>query len=440
MFRLFKVSFVGFFQFGLMPLLPIGFAQDTASPFALNDPFANSIRPLLDRYCAFCHAREGKTIEFLWPKSASEALLLRNSFASVHQCLADGSMPPSDSAQPSEGDRKRILDWIEQSFMLQPADFDRLSNYVIETFVDSLANLWFGTITDGVARYDGKNLTWLSAKTGLGGDTVVSVAEDQQGNLWFGTDGGVTRYDGGAFTTYSDTAGLPGTRCYVLVDRQNSVWVGTERGVFRFDNNRFSEFKIPDPGIQERTWKVEFGKVWCLKEDRHGNIWIGRDGLGVSRFDGQSFTHFSTNDGLCSNIVSHIVEDLHGNIWLGCLSPSQPTEENQGGINRFDGQSFSKFSDTKGLIGNDIYTIYATKSGEVWVGATGLGVYRFDGKAFHLFDKTDRPYWTRYFGLQSMTEDADGNLWFGFSGGLFRLDGDTFRSVGRADLQGSPAP
>ncbi len=417
-----------------LALVPISFAQETIPRVGLLDPFAKTIRPMLDRYCGDCHAHEGKTSEFLWPQTDQDARKLRNSFAAVHEQMGNGNMPPPDSPQPTARERKQILDWIDQTFQIQPADLDRLSTYVIETFQDSRGQLWFGTITDGAARYDGKSLTWLSTRNGLGGDTVVSIAEDQAGNLWFGTEGGVTKYDGSSFQTYSNAEGLPGNRCYVLADRSGKIWVGTEHGVFRWQDDKFSKFAIPDPKIQERSWKVAYGKVWSLMQDRQGNIWFGRDGLGATRFDGQSFVHFTTNEGLCSNIVSHIVEDIDGHIWLGCLSDGQKQDGDQGGLVRFDGQTFTKFPETKGLFDTDIYTIYVTRSGDVWIGATGVGAYRYSGGTFTLYDQTDRPYWTRYFGVQSMLEDRDGNLWFGFSGGLFRFDGQALRHVGRTAL------
>lgn len=411
--------------------------QDSGENSEPVDPFAGKIRPLLDRYCVDCHAHGGNKAEFLWPETEADAIKMRNSFASVLQRMEDGTMPPEDSDQPTEVERKQIKKWIDETFDLKPGDYDRISNYVVESFEDSKGNLWFGTISDGVALYDGKAITWFTTRNGLGGDTVVSIAEDKQGNIWLGTDGGVSRFDGKDFVTYSNEAGLPGTRCYVLVDREGGVWAGTERGVFRFDETKFSRFEIPEPAIDKRSWKVEFGKVWCLTQDRKGNIWIGRDGLGACRFDGTNFTHFTTRDGLCSNNVSSIVEDKQGNIWIGCLSSDHPEYVEEGGLNRFDGRSFAKFPETRGLFETDIYTIYPTRSGDVWIGATGVGAYRYDSSTFALFDETDRPYWTRYFGVQSILEDRNGNLWFGFSGGLFRFNGKSFSNVGKAGPWGA---
>ena len=67
---------------------------------------------------------------------------------------------------------------------------------------DKSGNLWFGTY-GGVSKYDGKSFTHFTEKEGLGNNTVFSMLEDKSGNLWFGTDGGgVSKYDGKSFTHF----------------------------------------------------------------------------------------------------------------------------------------------------------------------------------------------------------------------------------------------
>jgi len=68
--------------------------------------------------------------------------------------------------------------------------------------------MWFGTAVGGVSRYDGKSFTTYSTGQGLISTQVISIAEDKGGNLWLGTyGGGVSRYDGKSITTYNDCAG-----------------------------------------------------------------------------------------------------------------------------------------------------------------------------------------------------------------------------------------
>jgi ligand-binding sensor domain-containing protein len=72
-------------------------------------------------------------------------------------------------------------------------------------FQDKAGNLWFGTLNEGVYRYDGKNFKNFTDKDGLVNNEVWFVLEDKNGNLWIGTRGfGLSRYDGKTFTTVSD--------------------------------------------------------------------------------------------------------------------------------------------------------------------------------------------------------------------------------------------
>ncbi len=305
----------------------------------------------------------------------------------------------------------------------------QVGEFVVAAFQDSQGNLWFGTVAKGVARYDGTTLTYYSTQDGLAGDTVAGIAEDKQGHIWFGTHTGASKFDGKSFTNFGSREGLHGAGCQFLVDAEGNIWAGTNHGVFRYDGTSFVEFEIPKPAMENLSYKWEPGKVWCLMQDSKGHMWFGRDGFGVCRYDGTRFTHFTKDDGLGSNNVSQIAEDHHGNIWFGSLTSDKPDYVKEGGVSRYDGQRFVSFPDVEGISRNDIYTIFVDSRGNVWIGATGIGVYRYDGTNFTLIKETDRNDLTRNFGLQAMMEDKHGTLWFGFSGGLFRFNGTSLENV-----------
>ncbi|MBL7963831.1 MAG: hypothetical protein JNM31_08295 [Flavobacteriales bacterium] len=330
------------------------------------------------------------------------------------------------------------------------ADTTQLSEYIVAAFEDSKGNLWFGTVGDGVIRYEpkplvvaGERLTYFTTNEGLIDNVVPGIAEDKAGNLWFGTHAGASRWDGKTFTNFGSAQGLTGPGCKILVDRNGTVWAGTNDGAFRLEDERFIPFELPIPVIDQPSHKWVKGKVWALQEDSKGNIWFGRDGYGACRYDGKSFTHFTKKDGLCSNNVASIVEDAQGNLWFGSITSDFPPVK-EGGVARFDGQTFTRFADVKGLTANDVYMVFAERSGKVWVCPVGVGAYRFDpsaalrtgGNSFSLFDRTERPHLIQNFGVQAVLEDSKGTLWFGFSGGLFRFDGTLFRNV----TKGGPWP
>ncbi|MEQ1903479.1 MAG: two-component regulator propeller domain-containing protein [Pirellulaceae bacterium] len=402
--------------------------------------FEKTIRPLLVKYCADCHEpgnMEG--LEFLEAETEDDLAGQRGVFAAVVEQMESGMMPPKDSDQPSDAEQKTVTDWIRKTLDLKPADTDRIAQYVVEAYEDKNGNLWFGTMAKGAVRYDGKALNWFSTKDGLPSTVVTSFAEDKDGNLWMGTHEGICRFDGKSITRFGNAMGLPDGGGGVQADRDGNIWANMDLGVYRFDGNKFVEFKVPFVKQKTTSYAIFNGRPAMKLHDREGNLWFGTDGYGAYKFDGKSFTHFDKEDGLCSNTVNNILQDQQGNIWFACMQAFQPEMTGDGGVCRFDGNKFTTFPEIKGLTQNDIYTIYETKAGKLWIGATHVGAYRLDGEKFTLFDETDRPYWTRYFGLQAMLEDRNGTLWCGFSGGLFRFDGKSFSNVTEDGLRSAKA-
>jgi ligand-binding sensor domain-containing protein len=307
----------------------------------------------------------------------------------------------------------------------------QIAEYVVEAFEDSRGVLWFGTMNKGVARYDRKALTYLTAEDGLCGDTIVSIVEDKDGALWFAGHTGVCKYDGKTFTRFFDREGR------VRKDRSGNIWVSTNDGVHRFDGTAFTAFDVPVPKERPAAYSIRPGRVSFELEDSQGNLWFTTDGYGAFRCaplakqgaSGRSFTRFTKEDGLCSNTVWSILEDRQGLIWFTCIQAYQPEMTGDGGLCRYDGKTFTHFPEVAGLSKNDLYTIYEERSGKIWIGATGVGAYRYDEKEFTLFAETDRPDLTTNFGLQAILEDRNATLWCGFSGGLFRFDGSSFVNV-----------
>lgn len=382
------------------------------------------------KYCADCHAPgEMKDLDFLTAEAVADLPRLRDVYAGVVETMENRSMPPGGSDQPSDAERKLIVDWIKNTLDLKPDYFERIAQYVVETYEDKNGNLWFGTMHKGAARYDGKTLTWFNKENGLQSNAVPSFAEDKDGNLWVGTQEGVSKFDGNKFIQFGSAEGLPPRYGRVRADRDGNIWAGMNTGVFRFDGSSFSEFKVPIDKDKISSYAIIPGQVSMALHDTQGNLWFSTDGYGAFRYDGTSFTHFTKDDGLCSNNVTSILEDQQGNIWFTCIQSYQPEMTGDGGVCRYDGKTFTKFPKVEGLSENDIYTIYETKSGDIWIGATRVGAYRYDGDTFTLFSETNRKHWTRNFGLQSMLEDSNGTLWFGFSGGLFGFNGKSFFNI-----------
>ena len=123
-----------------------------------------------------------------------------------------------------------------------------------------------------------------------------------------------------------------------------------------------------------KNWGVAEGfpgnTVFCSLADTDGNLWFGTQNSGVSRYDGHTFTTFTTEDGLGHNTVWSIFQDRGGHLWFGW-----------GGVSRYDGETFTIFTKDDGLVGNAVNSILQDNAGHLWFGGIG-GVSRYDGENF----------------------------------------------------------
>lgn len=200
-------------------------------------------------------------------------------------------------------------------------------------------------------------------------------------------------------------------------DRNGNIWFAASDGVFRYDPRQ-----AVGKSFTKITGKLISEPFWSILEDKKGNFWFGTYGSGVYYYDGKSFQHFTTKDGLAHNAVMPIYEDKAGIIWLGTA----------GGVSRYDpsaalrtgGKSFRSFTTSDGLSNNDVHAIVEDKTGKIWFGSRGdISVY--DGKTVTTLTdkdgKTFRNVW-------SILKDKKGNIWFG-ADGLWRYDGSAFTQI-----------
>ncbi len=321
----------------------------------------------------------------------------------------------------------------------------QISNFIREILQDRDGDLWFGTNGDGVCRYDGTSLTYFSIDQGLSGTAVRSIVQGEGNTIWFATDGGVSRYEAGTFKNYTMADGLSDNSTWSMMrDTAGTLWVGTRSGLCRLDGDAFTPVPLPrinvgtdaDASISQFTPKVVFG----MHEDHDGDLWFGTYGEGAHRYDGTSFTSYTTSNGLAGNYIRSIQADSRGHVWIGTDGD---------GVSRYDGAEFKTYTTADGMSGNRVYEMLLDADDNMWFSTLGHGACRYDGEAFtsfgpdqgltinHLpcpcgsgspYEHCHGPNGTH---VQEMLQDNDGIIWFGCSGGLFRLEGSTFINVTR---------
>lgn len=264
------------------------------------------------------------------------------------------------------------------------------SNFVWTIQEDVNGNLWF-TGRDGVCCFNGKAFVDYT-------DTIKNAAAGvlhyQPGGLFFSQLNSVCFYDGKSFTNFtihpvsyhSETTNLYrpyGVYC-TLAHKDGNIWFGTqEKGVCKYDGKNFSFLSDKDLGGPA---------VRCLFQDKKGNLWFGNNGGGLFRYDGKTLNNITEERGLTNNEflkeqkfadkpstlarVWAINEDADGNLWVGTIDA---------GLWKLNGDSFTNYSTQNGLPGNSVWVIYKDNKGELWFVTNGETVCKYNGKTFVKF-------------------------------------------------------
>lgn len=107
-------------------------------------------------------------------------------------------------------------------------------NYVFSLALEPDGSLWAGTWGGGVSRFDGESWSSYSRKEGLTGNIVYSLVHDQQGRLWAGTSNGLSYFANGRWHPLPQNHQLLGAHVYALaVSPANELWAGSRGKVFR---------------------------------------------------------------------------------------------------------------------------------------------------------------------------------------------------------------
>jgi ligand-binding sensor domain-containing protein/serine phosphatase RsbU (regulator of sigma subunit) len=210
------------------------------------------------------------------------------------------------------------------------------------------------------------------------------------------------------FRRYSIEEGLPQSSVYCLLqDSRRYIWMGTDgAGVSRFDGNKFETFTKLN-GLSDNV-------IRSLFEDSKGNIWIGTDN-GLTLYDGFNFTQIGKEKGFKGSSVLRITEGSNGTIWA-CTN-----DGGLFGLKLGDSLSITNFSRDDGLISNLIYDIYEDNEKRLWLAmARGMNIVEFSNDSSTLIKKINKLDIQSDF-ILSIEPGQDGTIWIGtYGNGLYR--------------------
>jgi ligand-binding sensor domain-containing protein/signal transduction histidine kinase len=279
-------------------------------------------------------------------------------------------------------------------YMNDPNNPQSLGSSVIRcVLADSRGTIWVGTLGRGLDRLDpvksggtgqGKERfihythdAWNP--NSLGSNYILSLFEDTSGRLWIGTrDEGLDEFDrnSGKFIHYKHDPKDPNSLGWnwvnaIYEDKSGALWVGTAtvNALNKLDRatGKFTRYYCDPKDIKS----LSFYSVHSIYEDSRGTLWIGT-ASGLNRFDRstETFTHFTTKDGIASDFIGAILEDDSGYLWLKTLK----------GVSKFDPRTgtFRNYDASDGVNINPSWgkASWKNRNGEMFIGGTN-GFVRF---------------------------------------------------------------
>lgn len=296
----------------------------------------------------------------------------------------------------------------------------------------------------------------LSIEDGLVQSQATSLAQDSFGNLWIGTLGGLSRYDGQRFTNYSVRDGLAGNAIYSLATHPDgSLWMCTAHGVSRFDGRKFRHFRFASEkgpeiaGVLNSVKVAPDGTVWALMEgrlyrmvygektvpallpqqatatamlpDHTGAIWVAEARGPVHRFykgKDETFTLPQLATGAVPVVVLCLKEDAHGTVWMAT----------NGGLFYVKNNRVLPYT-VRGKPLTDLPTITSLTTApdeSLWLG-TSSGILHVTDSSMVRYRKEDGLSDNLFYDVFT---DAEGNIWMASDAqGIFRFSGAPFVSL-----------
>jgi len=311
-----------------------------------------------------------------------------------------------------------VFDEVEgTASMINDSARNALSNTnVISILQDNEGNVWMGTY------YGGLNL-WHNRKNSFGqifytgyegtfyGKLVHALTPDGLGNLWAGTeDGNLNKlnFRNKSSVSYSNKKGFPGNlNIHGLLQEGDILWIASyNKGLYLYDlgNDKITKH----PGLPT-------DQCVCILKTEDDDILIGTT-YGLYRYD-RKRDAFEYIEGPGHRFIHTLYQDSFGTVWAGTYGSGIFFSKD--GLRTFD--TIQKGTG-HGLESNFITCFFEDVTHQLWVATEGGGLCRTSLEGDILFTHI-----TRKDGLPSsiacaITQDQKGLLWVSTTKGLITLD------------------
>ena len=326
--------------------------------------------------------------------------------------------------------------------------------------VDRDGVIWYVIQNQGLYSYNKKTGVSREYKTERGNpNSLINnifeispniLAEDKDGTIWIGTEGGLNSYSKktGKFTQYKHSSQDPNSLSNndiwsIFVDREGLIWVGTADGLNCY-NKRTGEFYHyrHDP---KNPNSLSDNFVRAITEDKDGNLWIGTKKSGIDKFDKKTdtFTNYRNNpknpNSLSCNQIHSLMVDRFDNLWI--------CNEGHTGIDIFNpkANTFKHYSsdpeNPNTISSNNRLYSFEDSTGVVWLidgsGDIDKCIWMKDTFRNYIYSPK-KPFGISSDDIAKLYKDKEGNIWIGtYKGGLclYTKHGD---SEGFKHIKGLP--
>jgi ligand-binding sensor domain-containing protein len=294
---------------------------------------------------------------------------------------------------------------------------DKLS-YQVNLILEADGVWWVGT-QNGLGRFDGQAWTRFSAADGLPGDYITALMLDDDDALWVAAQGetaGVARFDGERFAPVER---LQDFYVYGMIqDSRGDYWFAGGGGLARFHPDR-RDWEFYDSS------RFPAYSLIGAAEDEADNLYFGSDGGGLVRYDGSNFRAWAVPNVPGVAAYGRILRAPNGQLLF--------TQEYGSFVDRLDPDT-ETWSPATDLPCDYCAPLAFDAEGRLWAGGDlGLWVIRGGGDALHLTTESGLPADL----VTSVAFEQDvRRAWVGTEAGVARFDGQQVVDVLRADNAG----
>ncbi len=298
-----------------------------------------------------------------------------------------------------------------------------VNNEVTSIIQDKNGFVWFGT-RGGLQRFDGYEMKLLKSDFGKGDNLLSQSIEvlqnGKQNNIWIGTkSGGLSSFDfkTGTVSNYQNNnqnaTQFNADYILSLFDTDGEkLFIGTWKG-FQYLNKKTGQFTILNS-----TWRT-----FDIQSDGENGYWLATSS-GLRHLNNNLVNDVTYNFGFPEINITSIVKDVKRNcLWLGTWQQGMY----QFNLNTKEIKNFKhKINDKTSLSSNNTYRILLDSDGTLWVGTWGGGLNRYNAltESFEQIPLNVPGLYTQDNQIiLTMQEDPSGLLWVGTDGaGVFKSD------------------